>query len=602
LFESGLLLPRGTTTSRQTSRAGLTPALLTGSEQALYIHQTTTESLTSTFIWYKERHLNSANGGNAANQFDTAHVLASNRQKHSPSPSAYSMSEAAIRGPLDQTEAIQSATNELFQLNNQLAELRGRFFGHKQSQVTHPAVHNDRNAAQGLLTQVQQQLTTSQQRCQRIGKALASEVRSHGLTKAREEQATDALQAQQEALSSTLASLASAQQQLSNSHAEAAFLQEQLTAARRVSAKQQHRATAEVSALQQALNSTNLQLQQAREGAAKALVTAGADRFAAARAQAECTASQQQLDLMCQQRSAAAAVAAELSKQLHQVLMDKAMLQQVVAELSQKVCDLQAYSVTPSSLAPAAAPALTGQQECTTEELAFRQLSNVMKYKPSPDDIDADDEGLVAVSDQSVRCLQLQQHLSNDVCDTHPEQKEAQAAAVYGSAGSGAAGIISSSGTWGNLAAGDNSVSHDAAADAGMLPSPRALSRVWGSGLSTDNSHDSIDVEQQGFEGGACNPTKGSRCGSGSSADETVGMAGNSRCSWLKGNCDPAAVAMGSELCDGVNSSSCDTDSNCRWLQGSRAEVWTQTGFEPLLHGTAGKREVPWMEIIADMF
>jgi hypothetical protein len=297
---------------------------------------------------------------------------------------------------------------------------------------------------------------------------------------------------------------------------------------------------------------------------------------------------------MCQQRSAAAAAAAELSKQLQQALMDKAFLQQKMAELSQKVCDLQAHSVTTSSLAPAAAPALTGKQECMTEELAFRQLSNMMKHKPTPDDVDADDEGPVAVSDQSVRCLQLQQHLSNDVRDTHPEQQEAQAAAVYGNAGSGAAGIISSNGTCGNLAAGNNSMPHDAAAEAGMMLSPRALSRVWGSGLSTETGHDSI---QQVFEGNGCSPAKRS---SGSSADTPIGMAGDSSCSSPKQQV--ASVAPVSELCDGVNSSSCNADSNCRWLQDSRAEVWTQTGFEPLLHGTAGKCEVTWVEIVADMF
>jgi hypothetical protein len=276
------------------------------------------------------------------------------------------------------------------------------------------------------------------------------------------------------------------------------------------------------------------------------------------------------------------------------------MLQQQVSELSQRVLDLQAHS-TPSlglSLAPVQAAALTGQQDCIIAELSVRQVDDVVTHLPKSDEIDTADEAAAAVSDQAVG--RLRQHSGRrgiDVCLQHDavlaasqQQQLLQATAVSSNAASSAG--ISSNSSCGNLCvACDNSLPNDAATDAGILPSPRGLSRVWGSGLSTETGHDSIDTIQQGFEGKGCSPTK--RCSGCSCPKQPVAAKG----------CDSVSVAPVSELCDGESSSSCNADSNCRWLQGSRAEVWTQTGFEPLSqHGTAGKREVTWVEIIADMF
>jgi chromosome segregation ATPase len=247
--------------------------------------------------------------------------------------------------------------------------------------------------AQRQLQASQERISVQQHQLAELRKVLAAERSSHALTAAREDQATAALLAGQQLLSSAMSSAQSNEQALQGARVEVALLRAQLHAADQAAAKHKAATGAAIAPLQQQLFSAQAQLQQQRQATAAAQVASAGKTFACARLSAQANNLRAELH-ECQKQQQTAIAAASI------IMTERGSAQQQLQVARIRLAPAQ------KELQDAQAQAVELQQE----------LGNCRKLLSTRRHTAADVEAVNAVrqqQDQLDECkLQLQQHFA----------------------------------------------------------------------------------------------------------------------------------------------------------------------------------------------
>jgi chromosome segregation ATPase len=204
------------------------------------------------------------------------------------------------------------------------------------------------DAAHCQLQASQEQIAAQQHQLAELRKDLAAERSSHALTAAREDQATAALLAGQQLVSSAMSSAQSDEQALQGARVEVALLRAQLHAADQAAAKHKAATGAAIAHLQQQLFIAQAQLQQQRQATAAAQVASAGKTFACARLSAQANNLSAELQ-ECQKQQQAAIAAASMimterksaQQQLQAALIRLASAQKELQDAQAQAAELQ---------------------------------------------------------------------------------------------------------------------------------------------------------------------------------------------------------------------------------------------------------------------